>query len=98
MVDEEAPPDGRAGMNFDAGQKAAELRDQARKQGHIPLIQEMREPVQENGMKTRIAEQHFGHTFGGGIALEDRLYLLSDLSEHVSSMAWNQKGRTMMVG
>jgi len=98
MVYEEPPPDGRARMNFDAGQEAAELGDQARQQGHTPAVQAMGQAVQQDGMQTRITEQNFRHALGGRIPLEGRMNLLSDLSEHAStSMIQELKGRTMMV-
>ena len=38
VVDEEPPPDGRARVNLDAGEKTAELRDHARQQWHTPAV------------------------------------------------------------
>src|SRR5258705_82940 len=45
----------------------------------------MRQPVQQDRMQARIAEQNLGHTGCGRIPIENGIDLLSDLSKHIPS-------------
>ena len=53
VIDEEAAADGGAGVDFDAGEKAADLRNHARQQRHVPAVQPVRQAVRQDGVKAR---------------------------------------------
>ena len=84
MVDKETAPDGGAGMDLDAREEAARLRDEARQQRHAPAIQLVGHAVQQNGMEAGITEQHLHHALGGGVFPENSLDLFPDGSQHAA--------------
>jgi len=47
---------------FDARERAAELRNHARGQAQAHLIEFVRQPVQQNSVKSRITEEDLQHT------------------------------------
>ena len=56
VVDEEAAADAGAGMDLDAGQEAAEMRERRGRSSRQPRLQSaMGQPVQTDGMEARIA-------------------------------------------
>src|SRR5690242_19373389 len=82
VIDEAAPADGRAWMDFDAGESADELRQNACRESETSLVHSMPQPVQEDCMETRVAEEDFDRALRGGVAAEDGIDLFPDGSEH----------------
>src|SRR5437764_3930517 len=56
MVNEEAPADGGARMDFDAGEQAGDLRNESRQNRHTGLVEPVREAMHQYGVKSGIAE------------------------------------------
>src|SRR5260370_10115112 len=84
-------------MDLNAGQKPAELRDHPRHQRNFQTVKEMRKAMQQNGVKSRVAESDLEPALGGRIALEHGFELLFDGAKHTASMDSDQKGRNMML-
>src|SRR5260370_9048559 len=82
-------------MDLNAGQKPAELRDHPRHQRNFQTVKEMRKAMQQNGVKSRVAESDLEPAVGGRIALEHGFELLFDGAKHTASMHSDQKGGTM---
>src|SRR6185436_1284323 len=55
MVDEKTPADGGARVNFNPGQPAADVGDEARQPFQAPAPQPMREPMEKQCVKSRVA-------------------------------------------
>src|SRR4051812_37844466 len=71
MVDEEATADLCAGMDFDAGEPTAEMRDHAREPAQALAPQLVRAPMYEERMKPGVTGNDFPRIAGGRVALED---------------------------
>ena len=80
VVDEEAAADRRAGMDLDAGEEAAELRDEAAAQLPVAPPEPVRQAMENQGMQPGIAEYDLQPRSCGRIALEDRLDILAQSS------------------
>lgn len=89
VVDEHAPPEGCARMDFDAGHETRQLRDEAREPAAPRLPARMGEPVQHERVQTRITREDFPGAAGGGVALADRGDVFAKSREH---------GRDCVVG
>ncbi len=76
MVDEEAPPDGGAGVNLDVGDQTAELGDDARKQHGVTHPEPVRDVVQPERMQTGIG-QHLQHAARRRVFGEHGLYIFT---------------------
>ena len=104
VVDEEAPADGGAGVDLDARQKAADLRDHARHQRHPPAIQPVRQAVQQDGVEAGVAEEDLDHALGGRVFPENGVDLFPDGSQHaihalaVILVRRSLRGRTTAAG
>ena len=72
--------DSRAGMNLDAGEKPARLRNDPREREPLALEQGMRKPVRPDGVQPGIGEYDLEHITGGGIVLKHRL----DVGFHIA--------------
>src|SRR6185503_19972687 len=73
VIDESAPADLRPRMGLDPGEEPAKVADEARQRGELALPQPMRQPVDENRVKTRIRNRLFPRRPRRRIALEDCL-------------------------
>src|SRR5262249_10057132 len=82
MIDEEAPPDIGAGMDLDARQKTRDLRNHTRDQRYAGVVKFVRQPVQQNRMKTWVTEEYLENTFGRRVFPEDGVDLLSNGPKH----------------
>jgi hypothetical protein len=82
MIDEKAAPDLRAGMDFDTGKEAAEMRRQAREPSQPCTPQIVRKAVHQQCMKTRVAGDDFPSIARCRIALEYNRYLFFKTSKH----------------
>jgi hypothetical protein len=59
MVDEEASPNFRTGMNLDSRERAIEMRDQACCGEPVPSVEAMRKAMKPDGMESWVAEKNF---------------------------------------
>ena len=76
MIDEEATPDLRAGMNLDPGHEATELRDQARDKGYAPRPQCVGYAMQGDCVEARV-EQDFGQVTRGRVVPQNRAHIIA---------------------
>src|SRR5882724_2113376 len=58
VIDEESAPDGGAGVDFDACQKAGNLRQKARQNRDAGLIEAVRKPVKKYSVEAGITEEN----------------------------------------
>jgi hypothetical protein len=85
VVDDEAPADGRPGMDFDAGGEPPDLRDDARQQEQTPLPQRVAQPEQQQRMQARVAQHDLQARSGGGVASHEGIDVFAKMLEnHVS--------------
>ena len=84
MVDETAPADLSAGMDFDSCSGADELRQDPRGEREPGAVQLMTQPMQQDGVETGITKEDFERALGGGIATEDGIDLFPERAEHGS--------------
>ena len=82
VIDEKAASDGGAGVDFDAGEKAADLGHHARHQRHSPSIELMGEAMRQDGVKAGVTEEDLNDTFRGRVFPEDGVDLFPDGSKH----------------
>ena len=82
MIDEEAPPDARARMNFDARPGARKLRDDAPQREPAAFVQPVRHAMQQHGVEARIAQENFHDAARRRIPAEYRVDLLAYVAEH----------------
>ena len=71
-----------AGVDFNAGQAARELRDHARQREPAGSVEMVRHAMQQDGVESRIAQDDFEHAARGRIAPEDGVELLANVSGH----------------
>jgi hypothetical protein len=71
MVDKEPPPKLCPGMNLNACEPTAKMRDEAGGSIPSPLIEEMSQTMEPNGMETRITEKNLHAIFNSGISLSN---------------------------
>src|ERR1022692_1273815 len=84
VVDEAAPADLRAGMDFNACYGANELRENASGEREAGAVQLVTQPMQQDSMESGIAEEDFDSALRGGIATEDGIDLFPEGAEHGS--------------
>ena len=97
VVDEEAAADGGAGVDLDPGQEAAELRDDPRHQRHSPTVQPVSEPVQENRMKSGVAQEDLDDAFRGWIFAKNRIDLFPHGTKHFECFYYRAKARCALT-
>jgi hypothetical protein len=71
MVNKKSPPDFRAGMNLNACEPSAEMRNQAGGCEPPPLIEEMGDAVKPDCMETGVTEKDFYDVFRSWIPVFD---------------------------
>jgi hypothetical protein len=71
MVKEESGTDLRSWMDLDPREKSGNMREKAGKKIEVTFPEPMGKPVGIEGMKTRIAEEHFEHAPGSRISIEN---------------------------
>src|SRR5690606_26469694 len=69
VVDEDPPADLRAGMDFDAGEHAAQVRDESSRPQPAAAPQSVGQAVHEDGVQTRVAGEDFESAAGRRVAL-----------------------------
>ena len=82
VIDERPPPDSRAGMDFDSGQKPPQVRNEAPEQFQPPHPEAMRDPVAQNGMETGIAQRDLEPRPRRGVVRHDGANILGRPFEH----------------
>ena len=85
VIDEEAAADGGAGVDFDLGEEAADLRDQRGQQRDAPAVEPVRQAVRQDRVEARIAEEDLDDTLGRRVFPENGFDLLPDGSKHAAS-------------
>jgi hypothetical protein len=75
VINEEAMPYGRAGVNLDPSQKADDLRIESRQEAQVMEPHPMQDPMGPQSMQSWIAEQNFQIRAGGWVAFENRSYI-----------------------
>jgi hypothetical protein len=83
VVDEKASAYRRARVDFDPGQPARDVRDKPREPLELELPQAMRQPMEQERVKSRLARDHFPAAARGRIALENDRDFLLETPEHV---------------
>jgi hypothetical protein len=78
MVDEKAFSDISPGVDFNACAETADMRNQTRKERHMPVPQRMSQAVKLPGMKAGISKKDFTDISGCRVVLKDRLYITSN--------------------
>ena len=89
----------RAGMNFNAGEQARDLRQPARQQEHAVVPQPVIDAVEPDRMQPGIAEQHFQARLGRRIVLDHRWPCLRELAQkQMRHESVDQAGSSSAVG
>jgi len=88
VVDEEASPDSRSGVNFHSGEKARQGREQPRQQRHpVADVERVCDPVEEDRVERRMTQQGFDAAGGGGVVALHDAQVFQESLEHVVSFA-----------
>ena len=82
VIDKAAPSDGGAGMDFNAGQGAIKLRDDAGEQRKAGRVKLMGGAMQEDGMEAGVTEKDLDRALGRGVSAKNGLDLFPDGSKH----------------
>ena len=69
VIDEQAAPNLRAGMNFDSGQQTRNLREPAREQEKRMIPEPVIHAIEPDRMQAGVAEKYFQARLGRGIVL-----------------------------
>ena len=78
VVDEKPAADRRAGMDLNAGEKARYLRNHSRQQRYIRVVEPVRETMQQDRVKSRIAKENLEDALGGRVFAKDGVDLFPD--------------------
>jgi len=82
VIDEEAAANARAGVDFDAGEEAADLGEDAGEEGYSPAIELMGKAVNEDCVEAGVAQEDLEDALGGWVFPKDGIDLLPDSSKH----------------
>ena len=82
VIDEETPADSGAGVDLDAGQETANVRQKARKPSQPPAPEPVRHAMEQQRMETRIAGDDLEARARGGVAVEDHADVFPKCREH----------------
>lgn len=85
VIDEKTAADGGAGMNFDAGEPASGLGNQAGDERDAGPVEGICKAVEEDGVDAGVTEKNLGDAFGGGVFAEDGFDLFLKGSEHAAT-------------
>ncbi len=80
VIDKKPATDAGAGMDLDSGEKARQLRDQARNKGNARAPQAVGETMKQNRVQPRV-EQHFPDISGGRIVTENSANVVAQYCE-----------------
>ena len=82
MVNEEAFPDFRTGVNLDARERAIEMRDQPCRGEPVPSVEAMRKAMKPDGMESWVAEKNFYVILRCRISFLNRSNVFPDMLPH----------------
>src|SRR6185437_6530193 len=81
MVDEEAAADGGAGMDLDAGQDPAEMRQETAGQEPIATPEPVSQAIKDEGVQAGIAKHDLGTRTGRGVPCQNAVNVVAELLE-----------------
>ena len=88
VVDEHPPPDRGAGMDLDAGQEAAPVREPAGEPAKVGAPQAVHDhAMPDERVQAGVARQDFPRRAGGRVAVEDDADVFAESVEHVANYA-----------
>ena len=70
VIDEQAPPDLGAGMDFNSGKKTRDLREQSRQQEKAMSPKPVIDAIKPDRMQAGVAQENFEARAGRGIVLQ----------------------------
>jgi hypothetical protein len=79
VIDEETPADLGAGMDLNTGEKPIDMGDKSCREIPATAPEGMGDPVQPEGMESRVAGDDLQDAPGGGVLPENRLNIFPDL-------------------
>src|SRR5690606_3057756 len=82
VVDEEARPDLRAGVDLNAGQEASDLRDGPPQQLEVVFPQPVCDPVGPDGVQAGVQEHDLQRTASRRVTLHEYFYIAPDGFKH----------------
>ena len=82
MVDEEASPNFRTGMNLDSRKRAIEMRDESCCGKPFTSVKEMRKAMKPDGMESWVAEKDFYIILRSRISFFNRLDVFPNMLPH----------------
>lgn len=82
MIDEEATPNGGAGVDLNAGQAARKLRNGACQREPTAPVKAVRDAMEQHGVEPWITQHDLEHGARGGVAPEDGIDLFANVAEH----------------
>jgi hypothetical protein len=82
VIDEKPAADRRARMDFNSGKKPRYLRYKPGKKRDILLVKPVSQPVEEDRMKARIAEDDLDDAFGSRVFAKNSIDLFPDRAKH----------------
>jgi hypothetical protein len=82
MINEETPADPGTGMDFNTGEKPIDMGDKSCREIPVMAPEGMGDPVQPEGMESRVAGDYLQNAPGGGVLPENRLNIFSDPFYH----------------
>jgi hypothetical protein len=86
VIDEETTSDDGGRVNFDSGEKPAELGNQTGHKWHAPLVKQMSQPVGHRGVQARIAKENLKYAPCRGIPAKDGCDLFPNRFYHFLCM------------
>jgi hypothetical protein len=84
VIDKEPPANARAGVNLDSGECSGKLADHP--SGRVPagIVKPVRHAMEQDCVKTGVAEHDFQDASRRGIATENGIDLFTDRPEHAA--------------
>jgi len=82
MVDEEASPNFRTGVNLDSREEAIEMRDQARCGEPVTSVEEMRKAMKPDGVESWVTEKDLYIILRCRISFFNRLDVFPNMLPH----------------
>src|SRR5438309_341924 len=98
MVDEEAPPDARPGMDVDAGTRVGVLAHDARADRHALRMEDVRQSIHRSRLKTRVGEDDLLERLRGRIAVVGRLDVGPQDGTNVRDLGEQLQGCRLRLG
>jgi hypothetical protein len=93
VIDEEPPTDLGPGMDFDPGEKTAEMGGQTADKVKFALPEGVGQTMEEDGVEAGIAKNDLGDVSDCGVAFEHRLEVVLESLQHGKSSLYSHRGR-----